>query len=81
MTLACGALRSIATLVSVDICKRLKPTLSDSALVAIGRVTAAITLVISVAWSTQMHKFGEHASSLLRNSCTIVAVATAAGSF
>jgi hypothetical protein len=35
-----------------------RPSLSDGALVVIGRITASVTLVVSVAWSTQMHKFG-----------------------
>ncbi len=41
-----GALNCVATLVSVDISRQLKPgEISDAGLVKIGRVTAAIVLV------------------------------------
>ena len=57
MSTVAGALNSVATLVSVDICRQLKPTLSDAELVRIGRGTAAVVLVLSVLWSTQISNF------------------------
>ena len=39
------------------ICRQLKPTLSDAELVRIGRGTAAVVLVLSVLWSTQISNF------------------------
>ena len=54
MSTVAGALNSVATLVSVDICKQLKPDISDSGLVMIGRVVAAVVLLLSVGWSTQV---------------------------
>ena len=58
MSTVAGALNSVATLVSVDICKQLKPSTSDSGLVLIGRVTATLVLLLSVGWSTQISKMG-----------------------
>ena len=53
-----AALNSTATLTSEDIVKRLRPNISDAALVLIGRVTAGIVVVLAMLWSTQGGKFG-----------------------
>jgi len=52
-----AALNSTATLTSEDIVKRLRPNISDAALVFIGRVTAGIVVVLAMLWSTQGSKF------------------------
>lgn len=44
-----GALNSISTLVSYDIYKRRKPDAGDDALIKIGKVAAALSLVLSIA--------------------------------
>lgn len=43
-----GALNSIATLASYDLYKRFKPNTSDRQLVKVGRIAAAIALVVSI---------------------------------
>ncbi|QEC53057.1 SSS family solute:Na+ symporter [Anseongella ginsenosidimutans] len=48
MSQVSGALNSISTLVSYDIFKRVYPETSDKKLVKVGRVSAAICLVISI---------------------------------
>lgn len=49
MSQIAGALNSIATLASFDLYKRLKPETSDQQLVTVGRWSAGIALVISIA--------------------------------
>lgn len=44
-----GALNSISTLVSYDLIKRSKPHVTDSQLVSIGRISAGISLIVSIA--------------------------------
>jgi SSS family solute:Na+ symporter len=58
MSTVAGALNSAATLVAVDIVKRVAPRTSDRALVAVGRITAVVAMVLAVAWSTQGENFG-----------------------
>ncbi|RME68953.1 MAG: sodium:glucose symporter [Verrucomicrobia bacterium] len=58
MSTVAGALNSTATLVSIDLVKRLRPETSDRALVRIGRITVAVVLVLAIAWSTQGERFG-----------------------
>jgi SSS family solute:Na+ symporter len=57
MSVIAAALNSSATLVSVDIVKRLKPSVSDKQQVFIGRITAVIIMLIAMSWSTQGDKF------------------------
>jgi SSS family solute:Na+ symporter len=57
MSVMAAALNSSATLVSVDIVKKMKPSISDRQQVFIGRVTAVIIMLISMLWSTQGDKF------------------------
>lgn len=58
MSTVAGALNSVGTLVSVDIVQRLRPSTSDHQLVRIGQWTAAIGMLIAIAWSLQGDKFG-----------------------
>eukprot|EP01051_Picozoa_sp_SAG22_P021034 SAG22_NODE_4482_length_1256_cov_0.780467_1_plen_206_part_00 len=77
MSTVAGALNSVATLVSVDICKQLRPSLSDSRLVLIGRLTATLVLGMSVGWSTQISKMGNvfEAVNGVRAGCLSLAAA------
>jgi SSS family solute:Na+ symporter len=54
-----AALNSTATLTSEDIVKRIRPNIPDATLVLIGRVTAAVVVVLAMLWSTQGAKFGD----------------------
>ncbi len=58
MSTVAGALNSAATLVSIDIVKRLRPATADRTLVRIGQVTAVGVMIAAVAWSTQGERFG-----------------------
>jgi len=53
-----AALNSTATLTAEDIVKRLRPDIPDHKLVTIGRITAAVVVVLAMLWSTQGGKFG-----------------------
>ncbi len=57
MSTIAGALNSTATLVSLDVVKRLRPNTPDHRLITIGRLTACIVMVLAMAWSTQGDKF------------------------
>ena len=58
MSTIAGALNSTATLVSIDIVKKLKPDSTDRTLVMAGRITACVVMVLAMAWSTQGGRFG-----------------------
>ncbi len=58
MSTVAGALNSTATLVSIDIVKRLRPDTADRTLVRIGQVTAVVVMCAAMAWSTQGEGFG-----------------------
>ena len=58
MSTVAGALNSTATLVSIDIVKRIRPTTADRTLVRIGQVTSVVVMIVAVAWSTQGGRFG-----------------------
>ena len=53
MSTIAAALNSSATLVAVDIVKRIKPETSDRAQVRIGQVFAIVIMLLAMAWSTQ----------------------------
>ena len=53
-----GALNSIATLFSYDIYKPLRPHTSDKQLVRIGRVVTFLGMVLAIAWSPHIDRFG-----------------------
>jgi len=58
MSTIAAALNSCATLISVDIVKRLKPDTTDAKQVSIGRVSAGVVMVLAMLWSTQGDQFG-----------------------
>jgi SSS family solute:Na+ symporter len=58
MSTVAGALNSTATLVSMDIVRRIRPGTADRTLVRIGQVTAVVVMILAVAWSTQGARFG-----------------------
>jgi SSS family solute:Na+ symporter len=58
MATTAGALNSAATLVCIDIVKRLRPQTPDRALVRIGQATTAAVLLLAIAWSSQGAHFG-----------------------
>ncbi len=58
MSTIAGALNSCATLIAVDIVKRVNPATSDRTQVTVGRVSAVVVMLVAMAWSTQGHRFG-----------------------
>ena len=57
MSTIAAALNSSATLVAVDIVKRINPGISDKGQIRIGRYAAIIVMLLAMAWSTQGGKF------------------------
>jgi SSS family solute:Na+ symporter len=57
MSTIAAALNSSATLVAVDIVKRLNPKISDKSQIRIGRYAAVVVMLLAMAWSTQGDKF------------------------
>ena len=58
MSCMAAALNSCATLISLDIVKRLRPSTPDRRVVTIGRVVTGIVMVLAMLWSTQGDQFG-----------------------
>ncbi|MHC4214649.1 MAG: sodium:solute symporter family transporter [Planctomycetota bacterium] len=58
MSTIAAALNSCATLISVDVIKRMKPDIKDSSQVTIGRISAGVVMVLAMLWSTQGDQFG-----------------------
>lgn len=58
MSTIAAALNSVATLTAEDIFKRLRPQAPDHQLVKVGRITAAVVIVLAMLWSSQGAKFG-----------------------
>ena len=58
MSCMAAALNSCATLVSMDIVKRIRPDTPDARVVRIGRVTTGVIMVLAMLWSTQGDQFG-----------------------
>jgi solute:Na+ symporter, SSS family len=50
-------LNSASTLITMDVIKQLKPTLSDSHVVRIGRASTVGLLIVAVAWAPQLLSF------------------------
>src|SRR5271169_1360602 len=48
---------SASTLITMDVIKQFRPTLSDSQVVRIGRVSTALLLVVAVVWAPQLQLF------------------------
>lgn len=57
MSTIAGALNSTATLISIDVVKKLKPETSDAKLVVAGRITAIVVMILAIGWSTMGSKF------------------------
>lgn len=57
MSTIAAALNSSATLVAVDIVKRIKPSTDDRQQIRIGRIAAVIVMLLAMLWSTQGDKF------------------------
>jgi SSS family solute:Na+ symporter len=53
MSTIAAALNSSATLVAVDIVKRIKPETSDRTQIRVGQACAVIVMLLAMAWSTQ----------------------------
>ena len=58
MSCMAAALNSCATLISLDIVKRVRPGTSDSRMVAIGRIATGAIMLLAMLWSTQGDQFG-----------------------
>jgi SSS family solute:Na+ symporter len=58
MSTIASALNSCATLISVDIVKRINTNLGDAQEVGIGRISAGVIMVLAMLWSTQGGQFG-----------------------
>lgn len=58
MSTIAAALNSCATLISVDIVKRINPNLDDRSEVKIGRISAGVVMLLAMLWSTQGGQFG-----------------------
>jgi solute:Na+ symporter, SSS family len=57
MSTVAAALNSIATLVAVDIVKRVKPETTDRQQVNVGKVAAVLVMILAMLWSTQGGKY------------------------
>jgi SSS family solute:Na+ symporter len=58
MSCMAAALNSCATLISLDIVKRLRPATPDTRVVMIGRITTGVIMALAMLWSTQGDQFG-----------------------
>ncbi len=57
MSTIAAALNSSATLVAVDIVKRIKTNTTDKQQIKYGRIAAVVVMILAMAWSTQGVKF------------------------
>lgn len=57
MSCMAAALNSCATLISLDIVKRVRPDTSDRRTVVIGRIATGVIMVLAMLWSTQGEQF------------------------
>ena len=58
MSCMAAALNSCATLISIDVAKRMRPDATDAQVVRVGRITTAVIMVLAMLWSTQGDQFG-----------------------
>ena len=58
MSCMAAALNSCATLISLDIVKRVRPDTPDRQVVRIGRIATGVIMVLAMLWSTQGDQFG-----------------------
>jgi len=57
MSTIAAALNSSATLVAVDIVKRINPSTNDKQQIKYGRIAAVVVMILAMLWSTQGDKF------------------------
>ena len=57
MSTIAAALNSSATLVAIDIVKRLNPETTDQKQIRVGRIAAVVVMLLAMMWSTQGDKF------------------------
>lgn len=57
MSTIASALNSSATLIAVDIVKRIRPKTSDESQVKIGRISAVVIMLLAILWSTNGGKY------------------------
>jgi SSS family solute:Na+ symporter len=58
MSCMAAALNSCATLISIDVVKRLRPQATDAQVVRVGRITTGVIMLLAMLWSTQGNQFG-----------------------
>jgi SSS family solute:Na+ symporter len=58
MSCMAAALNGCATLISIDVLKRLRPATSDARVVLVGRITTGLVMGLAMLWSTQGDQFG-----------------------
>jgi SSS family solute:Na+ symporter len=58
MSCMAAALNSCATLVSLDIVRRVRPQTTDRRLVLVGRCATGVIMLLAIAWSSQGDQFG-----------------------
>jgi SSS family solute:Na+ symporter len=58
MSCMAAALNSCATLISIDVAKRMHPEASDAQVVRVGRISTGVIMVLAMLWSTQGDQFG-----------------------
>jgi SSS family solute:Na+ symporter len=58
MSCMAAALNSCATLISLDIVKRVRPATPDTRVVTIGRIMTGVIMLLAILWSTQGDQFG-----------------------
>jgi solute:Na+ symporter, SSS family len=58
MSCMAAALNSCATLISIDVAKRIYPRATDAYVVRVGRITTGVIVVLAILWSTQGDQFG-----------------------
>ncbi len=58
MSCMAAALNSCATLISLDIVKRVRPNTPDDKVVHIGRIATGVIMILAMLWSTQGDQFG-----------------------
>jgi SSS family solute:Na+ symporter len=58
MSCMAAALNSCATLISIDVAKRMNPEATDAQVVRVGRISTGVIMVLAMLWSTQGDQFG-----------------------
>jgi solute:Na+ symporter, SSS family len=58
MSCMAAALNSCATLISIDVAKRMNPEATDTQVVRVGRISTGVIMVLAMLWSTQGDQFG-----------------------